>query len=120
MAGEKKTLRFAVIGTGFWSNFQIAAWKELDGAIPVALYNRTLSRAEECGRKFGVESVYDDVDLMLEETRPDFVDIITDVDTHFKFASIAAARGIDVVCQKPMAVSLEQAAQMLHICDTAR
>ncbi len=34
-------LRFAVIGAGFWSRFQLAAWRELDGVECVAVYNRT-------------------------------------------------------------------------------
>lgn len=26
---ENATLRFAIVGTGFWARFQIAAWHEL-------------------------------------------------------------------------------------------
>ena len=31
------TLRFAVIGAGFWAPFQLAAWRELEGAECVAV-----------------------------------------------------------------------------------
>jgi predicted dehydrogenase len=31
------SLRFAVIGTGFWANYQVAAWKELEGVELVAV-----------------------------------------------------------------------------------
>ena len=42
----KKDLRFAVIGTGFWANYQIPAWQELEGVELVALYDRTKAKAE--------------------------------------------------------------------------
>ena len=45
------TLRFAVMGTGFWANFQIPAWFEVGGVELVALYNRTRSRAEAMAAK---------------------------------------------------------------------
>ena len=106
-------LKGAVIGTGFWSNFQIAAWKELQGVEIVALYNRTLSRAKTVGEKFGIENIYDDIDELLQKEELDFVDIITDVDTHFNFTKAAAAKGLQVICQKPMAPSLSLAEEIV-------
>lgn len=112
-----KPLRFAVIGTGFWSNFQIAAWKELEGIELVAVCNRTRQRAEEIATKFGVPMVYDSVDELLEKETLDFVDIITDVDTHAPFTIAAAQKGIQVICQKPMAPSVAEAKSMLDACN---
>lgn len=40
-------LRLAIIGTGFWANYQIPAWMELGALELVALYNCTKLRAEE-------------------------------------------------------------------------
>ena len=39
-------LRFGVFGAGFWAPFQLAAWNEVAGAKCVAIYNRTVSKAE--------------------------------------------------------------------------
>ena len=108
-----KKLRFAVIGTGFWANFQIPAWMELEGIELVALYNRTISKAEAMARKFNVPGVYDDVQKLLENEKLDFVDIITDVDTHKVFTELAAKKGVAVICQKPMAPKLAIAKEML-------
>ncbi len=109
-------LRFAVIGTGFWSNYQIAAWQELEGVSLVALYNRTLAKAVAIGEKFGVTRIYDNVDDLLNNETLDFVDIITDVATHPAWVTKAAQKGVDVVCQKPMAPSLLAATQMVEAC----
>ena len=112
-----KKLRFAVIGTGFWANYQIPGWKELDGVELVAVYNRTKSRAEGIAHKFNIPNVYDNVQDLLEKEELDFVDIITDVDTHATFTEMAARMGIPVICQKPMAPKLDVAKQMVEICD---
>ena len=98
-------LRFAVIGTGFWSNFQIPAWKEFNEVDLVAVYNRTKSKAFAVAGKFGVPGVYDSMEELLDKEKLDFVDIITDVSTHASFTVAAPQRGIDIVCQKPMASS---------------
>lgn len=115
-----KPLRFAVIGTGFWANYQIPAWRELEGIELVALYNRTKSKAETLAHKFNVPKVYDYVEDLLKEEKPDFVDIITDVDTHASFTEMAATKGITVICQKPMAPKLHVARQMVNLCETMK
>ncbi len=112
-------LRFAIIGTGFWSQFQLAAWRELVGVECVALCNRTRDRAKEMACKFGVPAVYEDAREMLRRERLDFVDIITDVDTHSQFVRLAAEHKLPVICQKPMASTLVEAERMTQICREA-
>lgn len=112
-----KPLRFAIFGTGFWSRYQLAAWRELKGATCVALYNRTRSKAEKLGRAFGITAIYDDPEELLEREQPDFVDIITDVGTHAPLTRLAAEQGVAVICQKPMAVSLDEAERMVRYCE---
>ena len=109
-------IKGAVAGTGFWSNFQIPAWQELEGVQITSLYNRTRNKAEAAGSKFGIPRVYDDFEKLIAEEQPNFVDIITDVDTHARFTKIAAQHKVDVICQKPMAPGLEEARAMLLAC----
>jgi D-apiose dehydrogenase len=112
-------LRFAIFGTGFWARFQLAAWRELDGAECVALYNRTRWKAEALAQEFGVPSVYDDPERLLDEEDLDFIDVITDVDTHCRFVEMAAERTLPVICQKPMAPDFATAKRMLAVCERA-
>ena len=111
--------RFAVFGTGFWSRYQLAAWQEVKGARCVALYNRTRPKAEKLAAEFGVPAVYNDPEELLGIEQLDFVDIITDPSTHEQFVGMVAARGLPVICQKPMAPSLEAAGRMVEGCSRA-
>jgi len=111
-----KELRFAIIGTGFWARYQLAAWRELPGVRCVALCNRTRPKAELLAKEFGVATVYDDAEELLQHEQLDFVDIITDAGTHEQFVALAARHGIPVICQKPMAPDLAAARRMVETC----
>jgi predicted dehydrogenase len=112
-------LKFAIFGTGFWARFQLAGWREVGGTECVAVYNRTAAKAEAFAREFGIPAVYDDPGMLLGKESLDFLDVITDVGTHSRFIAMAAARGMPVVCQKPMAPDLETARGMVQVCADA-
>ncbi len=113
-------LKFAVLGCGFWSKFQIGAWSELEGVELVAVYNRTLSKAQKIADYFKVPHIYDDAEKLFKNEQADFVDIITDVDTHAHFVKMAVKHGVKhIICQKPMAPDFETAKEMVNVCDKA-
>ncbi len=116
---EMSELRFGIIGTGFWSRYQLAAWRELPGARCVALCNRTRAKAEALGREFGIFAIYQDAEEMLRREKLDFIDIITDVGTHQQFTEVGACHRVPVICQKPLAPSLAEAEQMIALCRSA-
>ena len=109
-------LRFAVLGTGFWSHYQIPAWFEVGGVELVAVYNRTMAKAEKVAEKFGVPKVYGDPEKLLQNEQLDFIDIITEVPAHAPLVYLAAKYKIPVICQKPMAPDYETAQKMVRAC----
>ncbi|HEV8083960.1 MAG TPA: Gfo/Idh/MocA family oxidoreductase [Chitinophagaceae bacterium] len=110
-------LRVAILGCGFWARYQLPAWLELEGVEVIALYNRTIYKAEELARQYNIPNCYDDAEDLFKNEHVDFVDIISDVDTHEYFTLKAAKYGIPVICQKPMAPSLLSAGKMLDACN---
>jgi predicted dehydrogenase len=115
-----KKLKFAVLGCGFWSKFQIGAWTELEGVELVAVYNRTVSKAAKIAEDFKIPHVYDNAEELFRNEQLDFVDIITDVDTHPFFVNLALKNGImHIICQKPMAADFKTAKEMVESCISA-
>jgi predicted dehydrogenase len=112
-------LRFAVLGTGFWSHFQIPAWFEVGGVELVAAYNRTVAKAEAVAKKFGIPRVYGDPEELLRNEKLDFIDIITEVPVHEPLVLLAAKYKVPVICQKPMAANYESALRMVEACKSA-
>jgi D-apiose dehydrogenase len=112
-------LRFAIFGAGFWANYQLAAWRELKGAECIAIYNRTPSKAEALAKKFDVPRTYSDPEELLRREKPDFIDIITDVDSHSPLVHLAAKHRTPAICQKPLAPTLAEAERMADACRQA-
>jgi predicted dehydrogenase len=113
------SLRFALFGTGFWSRYQLAGWRELEGVECVALYNRTRSRAEALAEEFGVPAVYDDPEELLRREPIDFMDIVAHEAAHAPLVELAARYQVPVICQKPMAPDLATARHMVDLCRAA-
>ena len=115
-----KRLKFAILGCGFWSQFQLGAWSEIEGAECVALFNRTKSKADDLAKRFNMPRTYDNVDELFKNEELDFVDIITDVDTHLHFVEKAVEYGVKyIISQKPMAPNYETAKKMVDLCEKA-
>jgi D-apiose dehydrogenase len=112
-------LRFALLGAGFWARYQLAGWGELEDATCVAVCDRDRCRAERLAHDFGVAAVYDDAAAMLATERLDFVDVVTDVDSHAPLVRLAAQRGVAAICQKPLGPSLDVARDMVAACADA-
>lgn len=113
-SSTKKTLRFAILGAGFWTRFQLSAWREVGGVECVGIYNRTRAKAEALATEFGIPVVADDVEQLLRVTQPDFVDNITEIGGHLPLSLICARHRIPCICQKPMAPSLEDARNLVN------
>lgn len=119
---EHKSLRGALIGTGNIAPFHLTAWARTPGVAIVALGNRTIEKAQALASQFGVSAdrVYGDIEHLLErETELDFVDIALAPDRHRAATEAAAARGVHVFCQKPLAPSLADAEAMAAACERA-
>ncbi len=118
MSGTR-TYRFGVIGCGFWAQVQLHAWAMIDGVELVAVCDLDETKALETAKTFGVSRVYANAADMLAHENLDFVDIVTTPPSHRDLVELAADLGIDVICQKPLAWSMEDAAAMVETCKAA-
>jgi len=114
-----RELTFAVIGTGFWAEFQMAAWGEIPGARLVAVCDRNLAKAAAAAKRCGVTHVYSDADEMLRSVPLDFVDVTVGPEAHEQLVLLAARHKLPVICQKPMALDYATCQRMVQACREA-
>lgn len=115
-----ETLRGVLVGCGFFSQFQLEAWRRIPGVEITALCDLDVERARAVADQHDVATVFNDVSIMLDAQQPDFVDIVTRPEQHLVLAGMAARRGIDVLCQKPFAPTIQEAAQIVENCRGVR
>ncbi|MBI3463480.1 MAG: Gfo/Idh/MocA family oxidoreductase [Planctomycetes bacterium] len=114
-----RELAFAVIGTGFWAEFQMAAWGEVPNARLVAVCDRDVEKAAAAAKRFGVPLVFSDAEEMLRSTRLDFVDVTVGPEAHEQLVLLAARHKLPVICQKPMALDYAACERMVQACREA-
>jgi predicted dehydrogenase len=117
--GTRPPLRAALIGCGHISARHVPAWQVSPDAELVAVCDLDLARAEERAREFGIARAYDNVEAMLDAEQLDCVDIATHDVTHTGLVTLAAKRGLQVLCQKPLAPTVAEARAMVDIAKQA-
>src|SRR5712692_10838044 len=85
----------------------------------VAVMSRQLERAHHYAEHNSISHAYGSLEAILADPQVDVVYISTTNDLH-KEQTIAAARaGKHVLCEKPLAVTLEDAQEMVKACHAA-
>ncbi|MGI9492668.1 MAG: Gfo/Idh/MocA family protein [Geminicoccaceae bacterium] len=113
------TVKIAVAGTGYFSQFHYDAWLRLAEAELVGVASLDPKGLADVGDRYGVSALFDDVRIMLDQTEPDLLDIVTPPAVHRDLLEEAAKRGVDVICQKPLGGDLETARSMSEMAKTA-
>lgn len=96
-------MRAAVIGLGAVSFEHLAKLNRMPGVEVVAVCDIEPLLAAAVADRFGVPGVHTDVELMLSETRPDVVHVLTPPKAHREVAGQALRAGAHVLVEKPVA-----------------
>lgn len=108
-------MRVGIIGVGFMGSTHAAGWAET-GATLAGFLAETAQEAQPLAKQYGVK-VYPDLKTMLADV--DVVDICTPTHLHHEIALEAAAAGKHIICEKPLARTVEQAQAMVNACRKA-
>jgi UDP-N-acetyl-2-amino-2-deoxyglucuronate dehydrogenase len=115
----KASFRIGLVGCGRISKNHFDAIAQVDGLELAAVCDIDTERAARAGEEHGVPW-YGSLDEMLERGEIDVVSICTPSGLHSAQGVAAARAGKHVVTEKPMAISLAQADELVRACDDAR
>jgi predicted dehydrogenase len=104
------TPRAAIVGTGYVARVHAHALREL-GVRVVAVCGR--STTKELAADLGA-AAYDELARLLEHERPDVLHVCTPNAAHAEQALLALENGVHVVCEKPLAISSTEAAELVE------
>ena len=116
---QAKNFRVGVIGCGRISQHHFDAIAKIDGLALTAVCDIDEARARDAGTTRGVPW-FTSIDNMLADSEIDVVAVCTPSGLHPEHGIAAARAGKHVISEKPMAVSLEAADDLVAACDAAR
>jgi predicted dehydrogenase len=121
---EKTKIRYAVVGVG--NIAQVAVLPAFEHAKEnselCALVSGDPEKLEELGARYGVSATgsYDEMEDILAEARADAVYIALPNTLHREFTERAARAGVNVLCEKPMAMTEEDCEAMIRVTEERR
>ena len=109
-------IRTAIIGAGMIANAaHLQAISRIgSGYDVVAVADIRESAAKETAERFNIPNVYTDVEMMLQEQKPELAIVATPNAYHKPMALLAMKYGANVVCEKPVAMKYEDAVEMFE------
>jgi myo-inositol 2-dehydrogenase/D-chiro-inositol 1-dehydrogenase len=110
-------MRVGIVGAGTMGQAHAAAWKNLasKGAELAGFLSRSGS-AEKLAKEYNVKH-YTDYASMLADV--DIVDLCVPTDRHKDMTVEAAQAGKHVICEKPIALTLDDGRAMIDACEKA-
>jgi predicted dehydrogenase len=126
MTDPKPTLAVGMVGHAFMGNAHSQAWRvaprffdlPLDPVMRVVV-GRDAGRAAEAATRLGWAESSDDWHAVVTRDDVDLVDVCTPGDSHAEIAIAALEAGKHVLCEKPLANSVEEAERMVAAAEAA-
>ncbi|GAA3980861.1 Gfo/Idh/MocA family oxidoreductase [Actinomadura viridis] len=127
MTDERATVGVGMVGHAFMGRAHSQAWRSVGPffdpplhPVMTALAGRSAERAGAAARELGWASVETDWKELLRRDDVQLIDICTPGDSHAEIAVAALDAGKHVLCEKPLANSVEEATAMVAAAERAR
>jgi UDP-N-acetyl-2-amino-2-deoxyglucuronate dehydrogenase len=115
----EKNFRVSLVGCGRISRNHVEAISRIEGLELVAASDQSEERAKALADPLGIRW-FTSYEKMLSDVPSDIVAICTPSGLHPSQGVLAAQTGRHVVTEKPMAISLKGADELVHACDKAK
>ncbi|MEY3564702.1 MAG: hypothetical protein RJA23_872 [Bacteroidota bacterium] len=112
-----QTIKAAIVGTGFIGPAHLEALRRIPNVEVVALVEVNQELADEKAKQLGIPRAYVFAD-MLKQDDIDVVHICTPNFLHYSQAKAVLEAEKHVVCEKPLAISLQEAEDLVKIAKT--
>ncbi len=115
----KEKVGVGIIGTGFARKVQIPAFVACENAEVVSVSSGSLENARATAEEFGIQHFTDDWRETVSRDDVDLVCVTTPPNLHKEMTLFALEHGKHVLCEKPMAMSVAEAEEMVAAANKA-
>lgn len=106
-------LRAAVVGLGFGRR-HIQAYQTLPDVEVVALVSRNPATRQQVQQEYAISQSFASLGDLLSEASVDIISICTPDRLHAEQTLLALSAGVHVLCEKPLATTVEDAARLVE------
>ncbi|BCW64462.1 Gfo/Idh/MocA family oxidoreductase [Arthrobacter sp. StoSoilB22] len=117
-ATAPRTFRVGIAGCGAISRNHLEAFRALNNVQIVGVCDVDADRARATAEAWGIPNAVTSMEELLN-LGLDIVSVCTPHPTHEEVVLKAAAAGVNVLCEKPIATKLESAERMVEACENA-
>lgn len=110
--GDRQRLQCAIVGCGYISDVYMEAFRGLPEVRVAAACDTDAERLAAFCAKYRIERGFTDVGKLMERDELSFVVIATPPSTHQPLCQAALDRGVPVVVEKPICLSLREAQEL--------
>ena len=111
---EKRKIKWGIIGLGNIASQFASDLLVLQDAELTAVASRDFSKGQQFAEKFNAFKVYDSYDLIFADLEVEIIYIATPHNSHAELSIKALENGKHVLCEKPMALSYQDAVRMVE------
>ena len=113
---DEDKLKIGIIGTGWIAEAHIESYKRMKDVKVVAMADLIPGKAEKFAARYGIEGCrfYPDHKSLLDNEELDAVSICTYNTQHAPCAIYALEKGVNVLLEKPMCVTTEEAVEIMR------
>ncbi|HLJ60313.1 MAG TPA: Gfo/Idh/MocA family oxidoreductase [bacterium] len=112
----KDPLRWGILGAAAIARRAIVPAIQSAGDMVVAVGTTHVEKGNTFARDFGIETVYDSYQAVVDDPRIEAVYIPLPNHLHYPWTVAAARAGKHILCEKPLALNVAQAEEMLTKC----
>ena len=110
-----KALRIGIAGVGFIGPAHLEALRRLPNLEVVSISHPDAEQARKKADNLGIEKAYVEYDDLIANDDLDCVHICTPNSLHYSMAKKALLEGLHVVCEKPLATTIEEAEELVAL-----
>lgn len=107
-------VKVAIIGAGFIGEIHAECYKKIKNSELVAIVDKVEKKRNKLANKLNIRG-YENIDRLFENEEIECIDICVPSYLHLKILKKAAQAGKHIFCEKPLALTLDDADEMVNL-----
>lgn len=114
---EKCIIKIGIVGIGVMGLNHLRVLTELDGVKVAAICDQNSEMLEKVRKRFHIDKSFTDAAIMLDQGSLDALIVSSSTPTHYEIAKLSILRGIPVLVEKPIALTVEQGQELVDLAN---